>query len=123
MEKFGVELILDLHDCDTSTFTRESISRYLEDLCKLIDMKREELYFWDDIDVPEEERQASPHTQGTSAVQFILTSSIVIHTLDQLRSIYINLFSCKDFDPKLAEKFTVDWFGAGSFTARFIERI
>ena len=85
MEKFGVELILDLHDCDTSTFTRESISRYLEDLCKLIDMKREELYFWDDIDIPEEERQASPHTQGTSAVQFILTSSIVIHTLDQLR--------------------------------------
>ena len=123
MEKFGVELILDLHDCDTSTFTRESISRYLEGLCELIDMKREELYFWDDIDVPEEERQASPHTQGTSAVQFILTSSIVIHTLDQLRSIYINLFSCKEFDPKLAEKFTVDWFGAGSFTARFIERI
>ena len=123
MEKFGVELILDLHDCNTSTFTRESISRYLEGLCELIDMKREELYFWDDIDIPEEERQASPHTQGTSAVQFILTSSIVIHTLDQLRSIYINLFSCKDFDPKLAEKFTVDWFGAGSFTARFIERI
>ena len=123
MEKFGVELILDLHDCDTSTFTRESISRYLEGLCELIDMKREELYFWDDIDVPEEERQASPHTQGTSAVQFILTSSIVIHTLDQLSSIYINMFSCKDFDPKLAEKFTVDWFGAGSFTARFIERI
>jgi len=123
MEKFGVELILDLHDCDTSTFTRESISRYLEDLCKLIDMKREELYFWDDIDVPEEERQASPHTQGTSAVQFILTSSIVIHTLDQLSSIYINIFSCKEFDPKLAEKFTVDWFGAGNRTARFIERV
>ena len=123
MEKFGVELILDLHDCDTSTFTRESISRYLEGLCELIDMKREELYFWDDTNVPEEERQASPHTQGTSAVQFILTSSIVIHTLDQLRSIYINMFSCKDFDPKLAEQFTVDWFGAGSFTARFIERI
>ena len=123
MEKFGVELILDLHDCDTSTFTRESISRYLEDLCKLIDMKREELYFWDDIDIPEEERQASPHTQGTSAVQFILTSSIVIHTLDQLSSIYINIFSCKEFAPKLAEKFTVDWFGAGNCTARFIERV
>ena len=123
MEKFGVELILDLHDCDTSTFTRESISRYLEGLCELIDMKREELYFWDDIDVPEEERQASPHTQGTSAVQFILTSSIVIHTLDQLSSIYINIFSCKEFDPKLAEKFTVDWFGAGNCTARFIERV
>ena len=123
MEKFGVELILDLHDCNRSSFTRESISRYFELLCELIDMKREALYFWDDIDVPEEERQTSPHTQGTSAVQFILTSSIVIHTLDQTGSVYINMFSCKDFDPEVAEKFTVDWFGADTCSATFIERI
>ena len=123
MEKFGVELILDLHDCNKSSFTRDSISRYFERLCELIDMKREALYFWDDIDVPEEEKQISPHTQGTSAVQFILTSSIVIHTLDQMGSVYINMFSCKDFDPELAEKFTVDWFGAGNCSATFIDRI
>jgi len=56
-------------------------------------------------------------------VQFILTSSIVIHTLDQLRAVYVNIFSCKDFDPKTAEKFTVEWFGAAECSARFIERI
>ena len=123
MKKFGAELILDLHGCDPGTFTRKSISRYFADLCKLIDMKREALYFWDDLDVPEEERQTSAHTQGTSAVQFILTSSIVIHTLDQLGAIYINMFSCKDFDPNIAEQFTVDWFGATDCSARFIERI
>jgi hypothetical protein len=33
------------------------------------------------------------------------------------------MFSCKGFDPKLAEKFTVKWFGAGDCSARFIERI
>ena len=123
MEKYGIELILDMHGCDSSTFTRESIGRYFERLCELIDMKREALYFWDDIGVPEEERQTSPHTQGTSAVQFILTSSIIIHTLDQLGAVYVNMFSCKGFDPKLAEKFTVKWFGAGDCSARFIERI
>ncbi len=123
MDKYGVELILDLHGCDTSTFTRESIGRYFELLCELIDMKRENLHFWDDLDVPEDEKQTSPHTQGTSAVQFILTSSIVIHTLDQLRAVYVNMFSCKEFDPKLAERFTVEWFGAGDCSARFIERI
>ena len=123
MEKFGAELILDLHDCDTVTFTRESISKYFERLCELIDMKREALYFWDDLDVPAEERQTSAHTQGTSAVQFILTSSIVIHTLDQLGAVYVNIFSCKDFDPKITEQFTVDWFGATECTAKFIERI
>lgn len=123
MEKYGVELILDLHGCDVATFTRPSITRYFEQLCELIDMKRETLVFWDDLDVPEEDKQTSPHTQGTSAVQFILTSSIVIHTLDQLRAVYINMFSCKEFDPKLAEQFTVEWFAASDCTARYIERI
>jgi hypothetical protein len=33
------------------------------------------------------------------------------------------MFSCKEFDPKLAEKFTVEWYGADECTARFIERI
>ena len=53
----------------------------------------------------------------------ISTSSIIIHTLDQLGAVYVNMFSCKGFDPKLAEKFTVKWFGAGDCSARFIERI
>ena len=91
--RYGIELILDLHGCDVSTFTRESITQYFERLCVLIDMKRETLHFWDDEGVPEEEKQTSPHTQGTSAIQFILTSSIVIHTLDQLSAVYINIFS------------------------------
>ena len=121
-EKYGVELILDLHGCDTSKFTRDSIGTYFERLCELIDMQREALHFWDDVGVPEGERQTSPHTQGTSAIQFILTSSIVIHTLDQLGAVYVNMFSCKDFDPEIAEKFTVEWFGAGNCRARFIER-
>ena len=122
-DKYGIELILDLHGCDSSKFNRKSISAYFERLCVLIDMKREALHFWDDIGVSEEDKQTSPHTQGTSAVQFILTSSIVIHTLDQLGAVYINMFSCKEYDPKVAEKFTVEWFGASDWSARFIDRV
>ena len=122
-QKYGIELILDLHGCDISNFNRVSIRNYFKQLCKLIDMQRCELHFWDDEGLPEEERQTSPHTQGTSAVQFILTSSIVIHTLDQLKAVYINIFSCKEFDPSIVERFTVDWFSAKQCTARFLERI
>jgi S-adenosylmethionine/arginine decarboxylase-like enzyme len=122
-DKYGIELILDLHGCDASTFTRESITEYFERLCVLIDMQREDLHFWDDVGLSEEDKQTSPHTQGTSAVQFILTSSIVIHTLDQLRAVYINMFSCKVFDPKVAEQFTAEWFGATDHTARCIDRV
>ena len=121
--KYGIELILDLHGCDASKFTRVSISEYFERLCVLIDMQREELHFWDDEGVSEEDKQTSPHTQGTSAVQFILTSSIVIHTLDQLKAVYINIFSCKLFDPKVAEQFSTDWFGATDCSARFLDRV
>lgn len=122
-DKYGVELILDLHGCDASKFTRKSIQQYFEQLCDLIDMQREELFFWDDVNVPEEERQTSPHTQGTSAVQFILTSSIVIHALDQLEAVYINIFSCKAYDPKVAENFSVEWFSARDHSARFFNRV
>ncbi len=94
-KSYGVELILDLHGCDVTTFNRESLDNYFETICKAIDMQRCELHFWDDVGVPPEEQQTSPHTKGTSAVQFILTSTIVIHTLELLKAAYINIFSCK----------------------------
>jgi S-adenosylmethionine/arginine decarboxylase-like enzyme len=86
-------------------------------------MKRCELYFWDDYGVPKEERQNVPDTKGTSAVQFILTSNITIHTLDLLGTVYVNIFSCKNFDRKIAEEITREWFDAKKCWTRFIERI
>src|SRR6185437_13976833 len=95
---YGKELIIDLHDCDSSTFNRNSLKQFFVQLSRLIDMKRAKLTWWDDYNVPLEECQTEPHLKGTSAVQFIMTSNITIHTLDILRAVYINLFSCKEFD-------------------------
>ncbi len=120
---YGYELIIDLHKCNVKTFNRESLDGYFEKLCKAIDMKKCERYFWDDEGLPEEKKQTSPHTKGSSAVQFILTSSIVIHTLDILEAVYVNIFSCKGFDEKVAEEITKEWFGANGCNARFIERV
>jgi S-adenosylmethionine decarboxylase len=120
---YGFELIMDLHGCDVTTFNRESLDGYFEKLCKAIDMQKCERYFWDDVDVPEDEKEILPHTKGTSAVQFIITSNITIHTLDLLKAVYVNVFSCKPFDRDVAEKITKEWFGAKECRARFIERI
>jgi len=122
-QPYGYELILDLHRCDISTFTRQCLKEYFAELCEAIDMQQCELHFWDDEGVPPEERQASPHTKGVSAVQFILTSTIVIHTLELLEVAYVNIFSCKEFDRDVAEKLTKDWFGAKECRSTFIERI
>ena len=119
---YGIELILDLHDCDPSTFNRKSLDSFFTELCDLINMERCEVHFWDDVGVPLKEQQTLPHTKGTSAVCFILTSTIVVHTLDLLKSVYINIFSCKEFDPKKAEKFTQKWFGAQKCVTHFINR-
>jgi S-adenosylmethionine/arginine decarboxylase-like enzyme len=120
---YGFELVLDLHGCDDATFNRASIAKYFEDLCELIDMELCLIHFWDDVGVPLEDQQTFPHTKGTSAVCFILTSSIVIHTLDMLGAVYVNIFSCKPYSEVDAEQFTRDWFKAKSGTARLIQRI
>ena len=122
MTSYGQEVLLDLHECDSSRFTRAEIRRYLEELCDLIDMERCDLYFWDDVEVPEEEQQTDPKTKGTSAVQFILTSTIVIHTLDLMKVAYVNIFACKDFDTDEAAEFTAKWFGSTDWTAKVVTR-
>ncbi len=111
MVGYGKELILDLHGCDPARFNRNSIANYFAKLCALIDMETCDLHFWDDVGVSEDEKQTNPRTKGTSAVQFIITSNITIHTLDLLGTVYVNLFSCKDFSADAAAEFTASWFG------------
>lgn len=132
MDNFGKELILDLHNCDVSTFTRESIKKYLKKLCKLIDMTRCELHFWDYKDDPEGYKEAEDHLKGTSAIQFITTSNITVrlergditlHSLDELANVYINIFSCKNFDGITAREFSETWFHGQIVNAKVIERI
>ena len=120
---YGVELVFDMHDCDCTQFSRRSLDSYFTQLCELIDMEKCEVHFWDDVGVPLDEQQTSPQTRGTSAVCFILTSTIVVHTLDLLGAVYVNIFSCKTFDPEVAERFTREWFGGKTAKSTFIERV
>ena len=122
MRHYGKELILDIHNCDSSTFTRKSIKEFFNELCTLIDMERCKLYFWDDRGVPMEEQETEPHLKGTSAIQFIRTSNITIHTLDLLANVYLNIFSCKEFDVNIAKKFTEEWFKGNIINSHVLER-
>lgn len=122
MKTYGYELVLDLHECDPGTFNRKSIDRFFTELCKTIDMEKCEVHFWDDVGVPIDEQQTEPYTKGTSAVCFILTSTIVIHTLDLLKTVFVNIFSCKEYDPEVAAEFTKNWFKGEIQNTSFIER-
>lgn len=122
MNSYGKELILDIHNCDSSKFNRRSIKNYIQQLCELIEMERCKLCWWDDYGVPVEEQETEPHLKGTTAVQFIKTSNILIHTLDLLKNVYINIFSCKDFDTDLAKNFSKEWFKGKIVNFQIIER-
>jgi len=119
---YGEELILDLHDCDRRKFNRKDIRRFLEGLCDLIKMERVVLHFWDYEDNPEAYEAAPEHLKGTSAVQFIQTSNITIHALDDLGKVFLNIFSCKSFSPALAASFAASFFEGRVVTKTHIGR-
>ncbi len=108
---YGMELVMDLHECDHTLFNRQSLTTFFVELCKHIDMEREALHFWE-YSARLKEKQP-PHLKGISAVQFIQTSNITIHTLDDLHRVYVNIFSCREFDVGKAVDFTTKYFGAG----------
>jgi S-adenosylmethionine/arginine decarboxylase-like enzyme len=86
-------------------------------------MERCKLVWWDDLHTPVEDKETEPHLVGTSAVQFIKTSNITIHTLDIMKRVYLNIFSCKDFDADKVIVLTRDWFVGKVVNKAIIRRI
>lgn len=122
---YGPELILDLHGCDVLTFSRKSLRDFSRALCKVIGMTPHKFRSepWDDDGVLAEECQTDPRTKGYTAVQFLMESSILTHTLELKKTAFINIFSCNDFDRHKAKRFAKEWFGAKQITSRLVKRI
>lgn len=112
MIAYGHEAILDLYKCNTDKFTRHHLRLFFKELCAILKMKPEKRVFWDDTQVLEDERETDPKTKGISAVQFIIYSNITIHCLELLEEVYINVFSCKEFDRYAVNDYCVKFFEA-----------
>lgn len=112
-DEYGRELILDLHGCNVSLFNRKELKKFFESLCDdVLDMRRADLHFWDYEGHPKAKAEAPSHLKGTTAIQFIYTSNVTLHALDDLGAVYLNIFSCKEFDVEEAASFCARWFGA-----------
>ena len=114
---FGWELVLDLYGCNIETISDEkAIKTFARELCRVIDMKPygEPLtpYFGENQE----------HTKGYSLLQFIETSSITGHFSEGTGAVYLNIFSCKEYDIETAESFSRNYFGAETVRSRFIVR-
>jgi S-adenosylmethionine/arginine decarboxylase-like enzyme len=114
---FGFELIMDLSECDLEVMSsKKKLTEYVDTLCKLIDMKK-----YGKVQLPYFGLE-KPQTKGYSLIQFIETSSIVGHFSEHWKMTYLNVFSCKPYDYKLAAKFTKEFFKAAKIKVRYIVR-
>jgi len=117
-EPYGWELLLDLKGCDLEAIQdggriREFVVRLCDDI---LGMRR--------FGEPFAARfgEADPKTAGYSVVQLIETSSVVGHFSEERRSAYLDVFSCRSFDPEKVEAFAREFFGAEDAERRFVVR-
>ncbi len=114
---YGMELVLDLYECDPKVLrSRKKLREFVDRLCEILQMKKYGKcylpYFGLNAD----------HTPGYSLLQFIETSSITGHFAEKTNSAYLNIFSCKEFDPIKAGRFCKEFFSAKRMKKRLYIR-
>lgn len=105
---WGMSTCVDMHGCDAARIRDpDEIRRFVVELCDLIKMKR----FGECIvvDFGEDRRVA-----GYSMFQLIETSNISGHFANDSNAAYIDVFSCKAYEPADVAKFAAKFFRAGS---------
>lgn len=55
-------------------------------------------------------------------MQFVTTSTVVVHTLDESRQVLVNVFGCGEIDERVACQVTAAWFGGKVGSMHSIER-
>lgn len=114
---WGHHLILDCKSCEIASITsRETLTEFVKTLVDEIDMKA--------YGEPLLEHFAThePEAAGYTLVQLIETSAITGHFVDKNGDAYIDIFSCKEFDPNLAMKIVERFLNPEKITPRFFKR-
>ena len=101
---WGVASSIDIYNCDGDRIrSPETIRQFVVELCDLIEMKRfgetQVVHFGED------ERVA-----GYSMVQLIETSLISAHFANLTNTTYLDVFSCKPYDPDVVRDFSQRYF-------------
>ena len=114
---WGLLTSLDIYDCDPGIIRdSEKIKQYVIELCDLIGMRRfgncRVVYFGKDRNVA-----------GYSMIQLIETSLISGHFSNNSNAGYIDIFSCKLYEPDDAARFTKEFFQAESIKTHVIKRM
>jgi S-adenosylmethionine/arginine decarboxylase-like enzyme len=112
---WGYHLLLDCSGCNSRIRDKESIKQFVSTLISAIDMKR--------VGNPIiEYLTPTRENSGYSLMQMIETSNITAHFVESNQSAYIDVFSCKQFDPLVAEQVIKKYFEPVTIKTSFITR-
>ncbi len=113
---WGMATSIDLHNCNSNAIRNaEKIKEFVKKLVKLIDMKTfgetQVVHFGEDEKVA-----------GFSMTQLIETSLISGHFANQTNNAYLDIFSCKAYNPKVVAEFAKRFFDAKDYNLKTIYR-
>src|SRR3989344_3413787 len=107
-KEWGRSASIDLHGVDHDLIRDPKMIRsFVVKLCKLIKMHR--------VGSPLIKRFGHKKLRGYSMMQFIKTSCITAHFDEVGNRAFIDVFSCKNFEPKVAVKFCKEFFKAKEY--------
>lgn len=114
---WGISTAIDLHNCNPETIRdADKIKQFVAELWDLIDVKRfgdcQVVHFADH----------NEDVAGFSMVQLIETSLISAHFANKTNHTYLDVFSCKYYEPEVAAKFAQQFFEADDFRLNFTLR-
>lgn len=113
---WGWHLVLNLYGCDPEAIqSRAVIKKFVGDLCNVIEMRR----FGQPVVVNFGD---NPNVTGYSMFQLIETSNLAGHFANKWDSAYLDIFSCKQYDPRPAAEFCAKTFKARRAKGVFIHR-
>jgi len=101
---WGQLTAVDLFNCNSDLKSAEKLKGFSLKLCEEIEMKP--------FGEPRVERFGEGDMEGLSLIQFIETSTIVVHLDEVGKRVFIDIFSCKEFDSRVAEEFCRNFWGA-----------
>lgn len=116
-EYWGYHAMYDCKSGDIAAITsRENIINFVKELVKTIDMVA--------YGEPLLEHFAThdPEKAGFSLVQLIETSNITAHFVDKNGDFFVDIFSCKEYDVKVAEEVIHKYFKPQNVKLQFVHR-
>lgn len=115
LEPWGYHAIMDCNNVDLASIQDETnIRAWITDLLATIEMEP----IGEPIIAKTGVGQADK--EGYTAIQIIVTSSIVAHFIDRDRHIYIDIFSCKQFNPLACEDKIRQYFGQDTVVKKIL---